>query len=162
MNIGPRQPSGLTPRSRYSAIVSWDAFDLSPLCRSWISFMRGWSWLIDLIWRLCLTVRGIMTNLTSSVNATIATPKSENNHEYSRTNPLIMGWMITRFQVSTRKLKSKLGPYLACLGPVRGVRIVGVCHVDPFLIRVAVGLDSKPPDGVVDCPKVYQVVRHDN
>ncbi len=77
MNMGPRQPSGLTPRSRYSAIVSWDAFDLSFLFLSWISFMRGWSWLIDLICRLCLTVSGINNILTRSVKATIAIPNWE-------------------------------------------------------------------------------------
>ncbi len=32
---------------------------------------------MDLIWRLCLTVRGTITNLTISVKAIIAIPKSE-------------------------------------------------------------------------------------
>ena len=34
-----------------------------------------------LIWRLCLTVRGIMTVRTISVNAIMAMPKSKNSQE---------------------------------------------------------------------------------
>ena len=58
-----------------------------------------------MIWRLCFTVSGTIASRTSIVNATIASPKLENVHEYSNTSPFIIGWMMTRFQMSKKKLR---------------------------------------------------------
>ncbi len=60
---------------------------------------------------LCLTVSGTRARRTSRVKAIIAIPKFRNDHEYRRTSPLIMGWMITRFQASiitSKNSKSRL------------------------------------------------------
>ena len=71
----------MTPCSLYSAMVSRDERCLSPLYFSWIAFIFGWSAVIALIWRLCLTVRGMSITRTIKVNATMATPKFRNSHE---------------------------------------------------------------------------------
>ncbi len=41
--IGPRQPKGLTPASRYRRMVSWETRDRSLPYWSWISFILGCS-----------------------------------------------------------------------------------------------------------------------
>lgn len=52
------------------------------------------------IWRLCLMVRGISMIRTISVKAMMLRPKLLKRMLYNSTRPLIIGWMIMRFQMS--------------------------------------------------------------
>ena len=74
MIIGPRQPKGLTPASRYMRMVSWDTRVRSLAYRSWISFSFGCSVVMARIWLSCFNVRGIVTSRMMAVNTMIATP----------------------------------------------------------------------------------------
>ena len=60
----------------------------------------GWSSVIFFIWRLWRTVSGISTARTSSVKAIMATPKFRKNTLYNSTRLFIIGWMMSRFQMS--------------------------------------------------------------
>ena len=52
--------------------------------------------------RLCLTERGIIPARMITVKLMIASPKLETKTEYNSTRLLIMGRMITLFQISPR------------------------------------------------------------
>ena len=99
---GPRQPTGFMPCSRYSFIVSWESFWRSFLYRSWSSFILGCTAVMAFMDRLCLMERGIIPARMMTVNMMIATPKLEKKAAYNSTRLLIMGRMITLFQISPR------------------------------------------------------------
>ena len=71
---GPRQPTGLTPASRYIRIVSCDTRWRSLPYRSWISRILGCRSIIARICRNCLMVSGSVTRRTMTVKTMIATP----------------------------------------------------------------------------------------
>ena len=108
--IGPRQPKGLTPASRYSRIVSWDTRERSLEYRSWISFSFGCRELMAFICFNCFSVRGSVTSRTKAVNKMIATPNWLKQMVYRTTSPLSMGRMISSVQRSEMTSKES---YLA-------------------------------------------------
>ena len=55
---------------------------------------------IALIWRLCRTVRGIMTARTTMVNSRMLRPKLLNRRLYNSTRLLIIGPSMTAFHMS--------------------------------------------------------------
>lgn len=61
---------------------------------------RGWSAAIALSCLLCLIVRGISRTRTRMVKAMMLRPKLLKKISYNSTRPLIIGWMIMRFQMS--------------------------------------------------------------
>ncbi len=76
MSIGPRQPTGLTPNSRYRAIVSLERRWRSPAYRFFSSSRRGLRAVVARIWRIWRIVRGIVTKRTNAVKTKMAIPKS--------------------------------------------------------------------------------------
>ena len=64
--------------------------------------------------RLCFTESGNIAPRTSMVNTIIARPKLEKNTQYNSTRLLIIGLMITPFQISpiSSKCVFPLGPGL--------------------------------------------------
>ena len=100
MNIGPRQPRGLTPCSRYMRIVSCEMRCRSSLYRSCIALSFGCREVIALICLLCLTVRGTSTALTRTVKPMMLKPKSLSRTLYRTSRLLIIGEMINVFQMS--------------------------------------------------------------
>ena len=72
--IGPRQPNGLTPASRYRRMVSWETRDRSLEYRSCISFSFGCNALMARICLSCFNVRGIVTSRMKAVRTMIANP----------------------------------------------------------------------------------------
>ena len=100
MNMGPKQPRGLTPCSRYSFMVSWERRCRSLANRVWSSFILGWRADMAFIWRLCFIVRGTIKARTITVKITMLSPKLLKKMEYNSTRLLIIGRMMTRFQMS--------------------------------------------------------------
>ena len=107
MNIGPRHPSGLTPRSLYRRIVSCDARPRSSLYFSCTCFINGCSRLMAFICRACFTVSGTMTSRTSIVKSRIARPKLLKKMLYNSTRLLIIGRIMIRFQASPTNSKAR-------------------------------------------------------
>ena len=73
-SIGRHPPSGLTPASLYSFIVSSWIFSRFPLYFVWMALILGWIaciWPIDLI---CFTPSGRRMNRRSSVSRTMEIP----------------------------------------------------------------------------------------
>ncbi len=60
----------------------------------------GWSADIALSCLLCLMVRGISRTRTRRVKAMMLRPKLLKKISYNSTRPLIIGWIIMRFQIS--------------------------------------------------------------
>ena len=79
MSIGPKQPRGFTPASRYSFMVSWEARPRSPAYRSCIWRMRGCRELIARICRVCLSVRGSVAKRTIMVKMIIESQNCSKN-----------------------------------------------------------------------------------
>lgn len=100
MNMGPRQPRGFTPCSRYMRMVSWEMRCRSFLKRSWSSLSLGCKPDMAFIWRLCFTVRGTRAARTTIVKPMIAKPKLLKNMLYNSTRLLIIGPMMTALQTS--------------------------------------------------------------
>ncbi len=96
--IGPRQPKGLTPASRYRRMVSWDILERSLAYRSWISFSFGCRALMARICLSCFNVSGMVTKRMMAVNTMIARPMLLNNMVYSTTSELSMGRIISSVQ----------------------------------------------------------------
>ncbi len=105
MTIGPRQPIGFTPASRYNFMVSWETRARSLLYRSLISCILGWSWLILRIERICFKVRGRVTRRTRMVNRMMAMPIWLKLITYNTTRVLSMGRIISSFQRNTTASK---------------------------------------------------------
>ncbi len=105
MNIGPKQPIGLTPCSLYKLIVSLDCLCLSSLYLDCISLIRGCRAVIAFICLLCLTVKGIIRPRINIVKMIIATPKLLNDTLYNTIRVLIIGAIITEFQISMKSSK---------------------------------------------------------
>ena len=74
MTSGPRHPTGFTPASRYSRMVSCDTRCRSLPNRSWISRIRGCRSVIARICLSCLMVSGRVTRRTITVKTMIARP----------------------------------------------------------------------------------------
>ncbi len=106
---GPRQPMGFTPLSRYNRMVSWETRCRSPAYRSWISRTFGCNPVIDRICRNCRTVRGMVTTLTSTVNAIIASPICAKHNTYNTNRVLSMGRMMISRQRSPKIAKISTG-----------------------------------------------------
>ena len=96
--MGPRQPMGFTPASRYNRMVSWETRDRSLAYLSWISFIFGCSAFMARICRSCFKVSGSVTKRMIAVNTMIARPILLNNTVYSTTRELSMGRIITSVQ----------------------------------------------------------------
>ena len=58
-----------------------------------------------LIWRLCRTVRGIITARTAIVNTSMLRPKLLNSRLYNTTRLLIIGPSMTVFHMSPKRAK---------------------------------------------------------
>lgn len=116
---GPRQPRGLTPASLYIFMVSCETRARSPLKRSCISFILGWSRFIERIWRTCFKVKGKVISRTKIVNTMMAIPMLLKKTTYNTISVLSMGRMIISFQrekIISKKLLPSGGRYylLAC------------------------------------------------
>ena len=99
MKKGPRQPIGLTPASLYTFIVSEARFCRSSPYLSWIALSLGWSTVMALSARLCLTVSGNMAARMRMVNTTMVMPKLRKKMLYSITRLLIIGSMTSVFHM---------------------------------------------------------------
>ena len=106
MKKGPRQPTGLTPASLYTFIVSDARFCRSSPYLSWISLSLGCSTVMALSARLCLTVSGNMAPRMSTVNTAMVMPKLRKKMLYSITRLLIIGLMTKPSHISSRNPKS--------------------------------------------------------
>ena len=100
MKSGPRQPIGLTPASLYTFIVSDARFSRLSENFVWISLSLGWSTVMALSERLCLTVSGNMTRRMRIVKTTIVIPKFRKKMLYISTRLLIIGLMIRVPQIN--------------------------------------------------------------
>ena len=95
---GPRHPTGLTPDSLYSFMVSWDWRARSLEKRVWISRILGCRLVMACIWWICFRDRGRVTSRTRAVKAMMATPMLLKQRTYNTTRVLSMGRMMTSFQ----------------------------------------------------------------
>jgi len=96
--MGPKQPKGLTPASRYRRMVSWETLERSLAYLSCISFSLGCRALMARICRSCFNVSGIVTKRMRAVNTMIAIPMLLKNKVYSTTRELSMGRIISSVQ----------------------------------------------------------------
>ncbi len=103
--MGPRQPMGLTPASRYMRMVSWETRARSLRYRSWISRILGWSPLMARIWRSCFRVSGMVASRTRIVNRMMAMPIWLKLITYNTTRVLSIGRIISSFQRNTTASK---------------------------------------------------------
>ena len=78
--------------------------------RSCRSFILGCTEVMAFMERLCLMERGIIPARTMTVKRMIAMPKLAKKAAYKSTRLLIMGRMITPFQISLRISMSASGP----------------------------------------------------
>ena len=89
--IGPRHPTGFTPSSLYSLIVSCVTFceSLPYFCR--ISWIFGCSWDIARLALICFRVSGYIAILTTMVNAMMLSPKLLARIPYRNISAFSMG-----------------------------------------------------------------------
>ena len=99
---GPKQPMGLTPASRYNAIVSCCIFclfcEVLFLYLFWIACSCGCISCILFICLVCLIVKGININLIITVKEIIDRPKLSPKTSYKIDKLFIMGFIIKLFQ----------------------------------------------------------------
>ena len=140
MNIGPRQPSGLTPFSRYIRIVSWDTLPRSLGYFCCISRINGWILDIALVIRICFSVIGRVITLIITVKISMLIPKLSPNSLYMTISPYIIGSCITVFQIVP--ITSKITTLFAIIRFVFGVVAPGfypetifkVCQSDLVIV----------------------------
>ena len=102
---------GFTPDSRYSFIVSWERRAGSSLYFWVISFAFGASAPMAFVNRTCRMVSGTISARVTIVKTTMARPKLLKNTQYNSTRLLIIGLLITWFQISP--ISSKCPPSFA-------------------------------------------------
>ena len=81
MSRGPRQPTGLTPASRYIFMVSWESLLESPLYLSRSFCILGCRAVMARICRICLRVRGVVRMRMMMVKAMMERPMLLNSTE---------------------------------------------------------------------------------
>ena len=140
MNMGPRQPRGLTPFSRYILIVSWDTLPRSLGYFCCISRINGWILDIALVIRICFSVIGRVITLIITVKISMLIPKLSPNSLYMTISPFIIGSCITVFQIVP--ITSKITTLFAIIRFVFGVVAPGfypetifkVCQSDLVIV----------------------------
>ena len=100
-SMGPRQPSGLTPLSLYSFIISCCSCCLSLPYLSCSAFILGCSDCIDLVDRSCLRVNGSIARRTMITSMMMAMPKLSKNASERMMRKLSIGSSRTVFHRST-------------------------------------------------------------
>ena len=96
--IGPKQPKGLIPLSRYIFMISCCCLALSSYFAC-IIFIFGARSDIAFICRLCFNVKGNKINLIKPVKTIMLIPKLLKNIEYNKTKLFIIGLVITDSQI---------------------------------------------------------------